>query len=467
MVGKKEPTNIQDYRRKWNFNIGVFLFTVILIYVVVTVLFYITGKHVTFYEVQEGSILKDEIYTGIAIRTEEVIPANRNGYLNFYEIEGTKVAAGDSICTVSDEKLNLENQSDTAEGQESGLSSDEQKALLSSMQSFMENYDEDAFSDVYVMKDQMETFCEDKTDQSRTQKLSNALQDEGEGSYEIYYSPRDGVLAYHIDGYEELKKEDVTESVLDKKKYTQKQVTENSEAESGKGAYKLITEEEWYVVTEISPDTAKDLLAKEKTSIQVRFLKDNMTMIAGLEIKQKDKDRYYAYLTFDNSMVRYLSERYLDIELILEDVTGLRVPKSAVIKKDCYMLPLDYIVTNGETKEKGVLVKEKNGKTRFQAADVYYQDENEKQACVSAENLPEGTVIRMQDSNNTKTLSDPVEQPGVYEAGSGYAVFTTIDIAEENEDYYITRNGISNLLSNYDRIVLDADSVEDDEILVQ
>lgn len=229
-------------------------------------------------------------------------------------------------------------------------------------------------------------------------------------------------MAYHIDGYEELKKEDVTESVLDKKKYTQKQVTENSEAESGKGAYKLITEEEWYVVTEISPDTAKDFLAKEKTSIQVRFLKDNMTMIAGLEIKQKDKDRYYAYLTFDNSMVRYLSERYLDIELILEDVTGLRVPKSAVIKKDCYMLPLDYIVTNGETKEKGVLVKEKNGKTRFQAADVYYQDENEKQACVSAENLPEGTVIRMQDSNNTKTLSDPVEQPGVYEAGSGYAV---------------------------------------------
>lgn len=39
---------------------------------------------------------------------------------------------------------------------------------MSSMQSFMENYDEDAFSDVYVMKDQMETFV--KTRQTRAER---------------------------------------------------------------------------------------------------------------------------------------------------------------------------------------------------------------------------------------------------------------------------------------------------------
>lgn len=53
-----------------------------------------------------------------------------------------------------------------------------------------------------------------------------------------------------------------------------------------------------------------------------------------------------------------------------------------------------------------------------------------------------------------------------YSYGSGYAVFTSIDIAAKNEDYYITGNGVANQISNYDRIVLNAKDVKDDDILV-
>lgn len=44
--------------------------------------------------------------------------------------------------------------------------------------------------------------------------------------------------------------------------------------------------------------------------------------------------------------------------------------------------------------------------------------------------------------------------------------FTSIDIAAKNEDYYITGNGVANQISNYDRIVLNAKDVKDDDILV-
>ena len=40
-----------------------------------------------------------------------------------------------------------------------------------------------------------------------------------------------------------------------------------------------------------------------------------------------------AYLGFDNSMIRYVNERYLDIEMILEDQSGLKIPKSAETEK--------------------------------------------------------------------------------------------------------------------------------------
>ena len=227
--------------------------------------------------------------------------------------------------------------------------------------------------------------------------------------------------------------------------------------------YKIVTGEEWYLVVRMDADTAESLL--DRSSVNIRFLKDDEEMIAGLQMEKKDKDTYYAYLTLDSSMIRYASDRYLDIEILIENAQGLKIPKSAVVEKDCYEVPTEYIVSNGETDEQGVLVYN-DGETSFRAADVYYTDTEKNMACIEAENLPKGTVIQMQDSNNTRTLSETVSQAGVYEAGSGYAVFTSIDIAAENEDYYITGNGSSNQLYNYDRIVLNAESVQDDEILV-
>lgn len=72
-------------------------------------------------------------------------------------------------------------------------------------------------------------------------------------------------------------------------------------------------------------------------------------------------------------MIRYASDRYLDIEILIENAQGLKIPKSAVVEKDCYEVPTEYIVSNGETDEQGVLVYN-NGETSFRAADVYYTD---------------------------------------------------------------------------------------------
>ena len=210
-------------------------------------------------------------------------------------------------------------------------------------------------------------------------------------------------------------------------------------------------------------DTAESLL--KRSSVTIRFLKDDEEMVAGLQIEKKDKDTYYAYLTLDSGLVRYAADRYQDIEIQIENVNGLKIPKSAVVKKTCYQVPSEYVVSNGETGEQGVLIYE-DGKTRFQAAEVYYTDTQKNLVCIDAKDLPAGTVIQMQNTNNTRSLTDTIRQSGVYEAGSGYAVFTSIDIAAKNEDYYITGNGVANQISNYDRIVLNAKDVKDDDILV-
>ncbi len=53
--------------------------------------------------------------------------------------------------------------------------------------------------------------------------------------------------------------------------------------------------------------------------------------MADFSILKKGK-QYYGCLDFDKSMIRYADKRYLNVELILEDQSGLKIPKSSVIK---------------------------------------------------------------------------------------------------------------------------------------
>lgn len=74
-----------------------------------TIILYLTAPRITPYEVREGSILKDNAYTGIAIRTENVTYADNSGYINYYTTDNSKVRAGTNIYTLSNEKLTFSN----------------------------------------------------------------------------------------------------------------------------------------------------------------------------------------------------------------------------------------------------------------------------------------------------------------------------------------------------------------------
>ena len=67
-------------------------------------------------------------------------------------------------------------------------------------------------------------------------------------------------------------------------------------------------------------------------SVKVQFTKDQVKERASFQVYSA-KNTNLGILTFHTSMVRYAKDRYLDIELILEDESGLKIPKSSVTKK--------------------------------------------------------------------------------------------------------------------------------------
>ena len=69
------------------------------------------------------------------------------------------------------------------------------------------------------------------------------------------------------------------------------------------------------------------------------------------------------------------------------------------------------------------------------------------------------------DSSKKYQVSGTGSLQGVYNINKGYAVFREIKIIDENEEYCIVEAGSSYGLSQYDRIVLNADTVNDEDIV--
>ena len=62
------------------FNISTMLFGAIFLYMIITVIMYATSDHVTSYQVTEGPLTKNPVCTALALRTEQLVKAEQEGF---------------------------------------------------------------------------------------------------------------------------------------------------------------------------------------------------------------------------------------------------------------------------------------------------------------------------------------------------------------------------------------------------
>lgn len=451
-------TNIQAYQKKWHFNIGLVIFGVIFIYLSVTILMYLTENHVSAYEVREASILRDNAYTGFILRDETVVQAEADGYVSYFANEGSKVGAKTRVYTLSDEELKFESSSDEESGK---LSSEEQAAVLTRIQSFSEGFREEQFQDVYTLKNNIMNILESRSNENRQAQLDIMAQQSGE-SLQIYTAVSDGIIVYSTDGYESTTIDDITEDIFAKNDYEKRSLKSNEKVKVGDPVYKLIKNDQWSVAIPLDKATADEL--RDSENVKIRFSKDQEVTTARFSIHSL-KDQDFGILTFNGSMIRYAEERYLDLELILEDESGLKIPKSSVSTKTFYTIQEDYLTQGGDSKETGVLVEIGESHPKFHKVTVYDRDEESGMVYLNMDAFDEETILVKPDSSDTCVMNKTKRIKGVYNINKGYAVFKQIHILCESDDYYIVESGSDYGLSNYDHIALDGDSVKENDVV--
>ncbi len=464
MTTTEKDSNILEFKKKKQLNIGIIIFGIIFIYLVATIVMYITAPHITVYEVRQGSILKDTAYTGLAIRDEIVVEATESGYINYFAQDNSKVKVGSSIYTLTNDKLTFEDNTNT---EDVSLTSEEKRNLALKIQKFIYDYEEANFSDSYDLKNALKSSLGSLSSQTKLTQLDSMIRQGSLSSANIYKTADDGIVVYSVDGMESLTIESATAAHLDKSHYHKTEFANNTKIKSGDAVYKIITDDKWTLLLELDEETAEAL--KEKTYVKVNFTKDNQTMWADFQIKTID-GHHLAYLSFQNAMVRYATERYLDVELVLEDETGLKIPKTAETEKKFYVVPLDYITQGGgDSSGTSVLIqtidKDDNEIIRHMEVDIYYQNEEEGIVYLDPNQFDRDAVLLKENSNDTFQLNEKRTLKGVYCINKGYAVFKQINILCESDTYYIVEEGSAYGLSNYDHIALDSTNIKENDVV--
>ena len=344
------------------------------------------------------------------------------------------------------------------------MSTEEQNALYLKIQNFNETYNTNKFSSVYSLKNDIDSTLQDASNQSKTAQLDNVIAENGE-NLSVYTSTGDGLLVLDVDGYEELTEDSLDEALFDRSNYEVTRFSDDMKVKAGQPVYKMVTSENWNVYIQLDEETAKNLA--DTTFIKTRIDKDNETIWADFSILEKDGS-YYGCLSYDNSMIRYSEDRYLNVELIMEDESGLKIPKSAVIDKPFYTIPQEYLTTSGNQSSQGVMIKDGNSAV-YQPVDIYYTSPDGEVYLNPGAFDKDTILVRPGESGPPETymLRNQKTLKGVYCINQGYAVFKQITILCENDDYYIVEEGTSYGLSNYDHIVQDGKTVSENEVVFQ
>ncbi len=473
---------IKKYRKPLNLNIGMIIFSAVFIYVAYFVVGYFRYSPPKPYEVKEGALSTNTIFRGIAIRKETVVTSPAAGYINYYVRDGERVAKGDMVYTVDETGRLNEYMESIYQGQNS-LSTGELAEFRNEIVNFMHGFDPANFSSVYDFKYSIDGTVLKLANADMLENLTGSNTDLGR--IQTYYAPETGVVAYWRDGYESLTADQVTADIFEKPVvyddtgrgdddsgaavYRKMQLLGTSLAAVGDPAYKMVLDENWSVV--IPVDIGYGARLEEEGYIKVRFLKNQYESWASVSLLHNIDGNTYARLDFNNSMITFVSDRFLEVELILDEESGLKIPNTSIAEREFFLIPQDFITVENNSSVGNVIrqtyMEDGTISSEVVELEIYSYDDKSGEYYLDTDVLGRGDLLLKLESQATYTVSKSATLIGVYNMNKGYADFREIKILAQNDEYAIVQSNTRYGLNVYDNIVLNAESVDADQFIFE
>ena len=464
MASKENNLNIKRRKRhRLTLNIGTVIFGAIFVYIIITLILYLSANHITYYQVTSGPLAKNRTYSGLAIRSEQVINADTGGYVYYYAKEYTKVKRYGALFGIGLQKN---------EGSDISISDSARGEIGEAVRSFSRDFNPIDYNAVSSLKYEIsgkliadaEAIAAEGENSTSTNQSSYSV-----GDVTVTTSPYDGIVSFITDGYETFDEGSLGPEIFESKSEAKTDLKTDGQINAGDPACKIIDSENWSVYV---PLTSKQIIELDGlSSIKVKFLSDGATETASLTIITKEDGSYYGRLDFKNGMIRYANQRFVDIELVTNTNNGLKIPVSSVVTKDFYTIPEEYATTADDSDTEIGFIKEttdSDGQVHNDFITTTLYEHKDGKYYVDEADFTAGDVVMMKNSPGERyVLGDTDSLEGVYCTNKGYAIFRKISIIDKNEEYCIVDTGTKYGISQFDYIVLDASKVKEDQIIAK
>ena len=461
MAARRQKKKVVKMKKRPHFFAG----TVLIIFAACLLFLFIqsfTKEHVSIYEVTETQIADNEIIRGIVLRDESLVTTKKQGYINYYVGEGAKLGANTVVYSI-DETGQFEGDISSVEAKDISLSGDDTREIRNDIANFRNNFDLSLYSNVTNFKYNIDNTLLKMTTVNLLEHLDKVMKKKkSTSSLELVKAKKPGIISFCSDGLEELSIDSISAKDFENMNDNWTQLRSTGSANAGDAIYKIVNSEKWSVVLPLTDKQYKKV--SDKTTVPVIFKKDGLETVTDISTFIIDSE-YYAKLDFDKYMIRYLDNRYLDIEIEFNNADGLKIPVSSILKKQFYVIPEKFITKGGEDGSNGVMLltykKDGTKETTFQAASIYYRKEKGKVY------IEPGSVIVQGTKNGVKSmkLSSTADLEGVYNCNKGFCEFRHIEKLYSNGEYAIVSKDTALGLSTYDHIILNPDMINEDDII--
>lgn len=486
-ANSRNSQKVISHRKKRRFNWIYLAFAAILVYLIVQVIHFADNDDVALFEVKNRETINtNRQYTGLITREEYVYTTEYAGYINLFITNGHKTASDATVYTIDEtgdySQLLIHASNDGAD-----LSRESLLKIKTEMVYFSSSFDPMSFRDVYSVKDNIAVTVMDALNDEAIQHLNESAA--GASFYRVN-AEQSGFVVYVSDQYDGMDETSISSEDIQRRIEDSTVHKSGALLEKGDFAYKLIKDDCFSIHFLLSEDDmnqfGKDLSYTEPTKQNV-YLKDiDQTLTGNLYLELLSDGVVAARVDFISMGSNFLNSRFTEFELVGEEISGLKIPASAVTEKSFFMVPADYLPSGdkshvffykeitdalGETSVEtiqariyGTVTEEENDTEESGAVAVSQTD---KWYYIDCEDLSLGDVLRKPDSEETYILTNQVSLPGVYIANQGYTEFRQIEILGTTADqaYKIIAKNTRYGVAPFDYIVIDASNMEEYRVL--
>ena len=444
---------------------GAVIFAVIFIYLIINILFYAGKDKLAIYEVQGDNISTETRFDGIALRKENIISSDYAGYINYYIQNGKRSAKNGVIYSIDEgSKLYTEILDNTGIDH---LQDNDIKQIKNVIYGYLDDYSGFRFDEVAEFKQELSDTVYELVNDSSIESMKSIASVGSTSAFHVKRADTAGVISYRNDKLCGLDFDHVTDDMFNKGyDIGQTNLRSKGLVSAGESTCRIVTDENWQIAVKVPENVYISLLELDKLSVYINDY--YLPVECGLKTIQRGSS-YYALLSLDKYMPMYIDERVLSVEFVSSVEGGLKVPLSAIAKKEFYLVPLNMLVEDPQYTGQ-VFMKEgysaETGNPLYIPiyAPKYYSDEY--YAYVDTELLSEGDVLHNPETGERfkiGALKNTIE--GVYIVNKGYFQFVKVERIRQNAEYAIVKKNTKEGLNLYDHIALDATKAKDKQII--